>query len=59
MKKEKTSALEYAKDHKFSYLGSEYQMKDHEDNKEAEDKIYFTKGEFTDCAGNKLELYKF
>ena len=38
MKKDKIVSLKYAKDHKFDYLGNDYQIKDHEENKEAEDK---------------------
>ena len=59
MKKDKIGSLEYTKSHEFKYLGDNFQMDDHKDNKEEEEKVYFTKGEFTDCAGNKLELYRF
>ena len=31
-------------------------MKDHTNNKEEEEKVYFTKGKFTDSTVNKLEL---
>ena len=59
MKKDIIVSLEYAKYHKFGYLGNDYQMKDNEENKEAEEKINFTKYEFTNSAKNKVELCKF
>tara|TARA_B110000196_G_C20989265_1_gene587332 strand:+ start:103 stop:333 length:231 start_codon:yes stop_codon:yes gene_type:complete len=59
MKKEKSEALKKAINDNFSYLSSNSMNNTDIVHSQAEDKTYFTQGEFEEHAGNKKELYAF